>query len=309
LETHYQTRTIRSEVPQGSMLGPTLFQIFINDLLQLPLSLKVHAYADDTLFFMADKDLQTTQARAQADLDKISHWCHTNKMIINAKKSHYLLSASSSDLELKIANSCLPRKQSIKVLGFLINDNLNWKDHIRELSQKITTNLRLFYLTQHLMTTQIAKIFYYNFIHSYLTYGIHIYFNLSPDKLTNELFLLQKKALRLILKVKLSDRWSTRDLCFKLDILPLPALSNYFTALFAHLALTRRAPDYILSLFPTRSHTYSHRNLSTLPSSSAYNQLNHKTMSIFNSLPLKIHSINSSHTFKLHVKLHLLQNL
>ena len=68
-------RKIHSGVPQGSILGPTLFQIFINDLLDLELSLKVHAYADDTIFFMAGKALKTVQAKAQIDLDRINNWC------------------------------------------------------------------------------------------------------------------------------------------------------------------------------------------------------------------------------------------
>ena len=159
------------------------------------------------------------------------------------------------------------------------------------------------------MDIATAKTYYYNFIHSHLTYGIHIYFNMSPAKRTNKLFLLQKKAIRLIKEVKISDKLSTTKLCTDLNILPLPKLADYFTTLFAHRTLTKRAPDYILARFPTPRQSHTHRNLNTLPSSFTYNQLDHKIVTLFNSLPPVIRSLKSSVTFKTQIRSYLLQNL
>ena len=159
------------------------------------------------------------------------------------------------------------------------------------------------------MSDNTARTFYVNFIHSYLTYGIHIYYNLAPQKLTNDLFLLQKKALRLINRTRLKDRLPTNQLCIATSILSLPKLATYFTSNFALHILTKRAPNYILQLFPSHQHNYSRRNLNTLPSSSLYNSLNRKIVTLFNSLPSQIRAITSTATIKRHLKNHFFHTL
>ena len=187
-------------VPQGSILAPTLFQIFINDLLHLPKYLSCHAYADDTTFYTSSKDPLTLQTYLNHDINLIENWCLANHMVINTKKSHYLLvnPFSSSGINITIHGAPLQQKPTSKLLGFYINDKLNWSDHVQHIFSKMASNLRLFYNIRHLLNFHAAKQFYHNFIHSHLIYGLHIYYLLAPAKLTNPLFLLQERALRLI---------------------------------------------------------------------------------------------------------------
>lgn len=309
-------RTVTTGVPQGSLLGPTLFQIYINDLLQLKLNMSVHAYADDTSFYTSDLSTSCLQLKAQHDLRIIQTWCHENGMIINMKKSHFLICSPPTakipqNLRLELNGEDLTQKHSTKLLGFIVNEKLSWDDHISVIHNKISTNLKLFYLTRHLMSYRTARTFYLNFIHTYLTYGIHIYFQLAPKRLTEELFLQQKKAIRLIKRARLKDRHSTNTLCSNTNILPLTKLSEYFALLFAHRIITKRSPNYILSLYPTRQNNYSQRttNLHTLPSSAQYNPLNRKTVLLFNSLPIQLRAINSPSTFKRRIKTHLFQTI
>ena len=294
-------RQVHSGVPQGSILGPTLFLIFIDDLLNLKLNMKMHAYADDTTFYLSDENTKTLQIKAQHDLDIIESWCRNNKMLINTKKSHYLLcSTTQSTVQLKVRDENLVRKQSSKLLGLSINDKLTWSDHVKDLLHKISSNLRLFYLTRHLMNQHTARNYYMNFIHSYLTYGLHIYYPLAPNKLTNPLYLAQKKGIRLVKLVLRRDKISTATLCKSINVLPLPKLAEYFTGIFAHRTDTLRQPSYITHLFSHRptAHNCSLRNSYKLPSSYTYNALNSKTVILYNSLPLKIRSTNSLTAFK-----------
>ena len=111
-------------VPQGSILAPTLFLIYINDLLHLPKFSESLAYADDTVFINHSPVLTDLQLCCESDLETIRKWCEDNRMVINMKKSHYLLVDRSSSIpeseefELRYDNQALLRKSETKLLGF-----------------------------------------------------------------------------------------------------------------------------------------------------------------------------------------------
>ena len=86
----FQTLPIKVGVPQGSVLAPTLFQIFIDDIFRLPISSSSYAYADDTVFICGHSHPHSLENLCNNDLLKISDWCLENKMTINVKKSHFL---------------------------------------------------------------------------------------------------------------------------------------------------------------------------------------------------------------------------
>ena len=198
--SYSDTLPVLTGVPQCSILAPTLFLMFINDLLTLPLNCTSHAYADDTTFFISCTDNQKIQSLLNHDLTIIQQWCDMNKMALNTTKSHYLLinPPKNCSLTIKLGRTQLKSRSSTKLLGYMVNDTLSWTDHVSYLSNKISSNLRLFYNIRHFMNFSTSKLYYYNYIHSYLIYGVHLYYPLSPTLRTNPLFILQKKALRLI---------------------------------------------------------------------------------------------------------------
>ena len=130
---------LRCRLPQGSILSPTLFQIFINNLLTLPLHSSVHAYADDTSFSLANNDPSLLQTQLDHDMAVIQTWCSENRMIINTKKSHYIVvnKPKNFTFTLKFNNHDLEQKSTSKQLGFYINDSLDWHDHINHISKKL----------------------------------------------------------------------------------------------------------------------------------------------------------------------------
>jgi hypothetical protein len=98
----------------------------------------------------------------------------------------------------QINGNSLEQRETSKLLGLTLNDSMTWTNHIQTMSNKISSKLRLFYNIRHLMNFNTARQFYYNFIHSYLIYGLHLYYPMTPIKHTDILFKLQKWALRLI---------------------------------------------------------------------------------------------------------------
>ena len=134
-------------VPQGSILAPTLFQVFINDLLDLPLHCSAHGYADDTCFSFAHDNLPCLQSQLNHDLVLINQQCNNSRMVLNTTKSHYLAFnlPDSFPLSVQLSNQSLLRSTTSKLLGLTINDRLTWHDHLNILFKKRSSKLKLFY--------------------------------------------------------------------------------------------------------------------------------------------------------------------
>ena len=135
---------IKRGVPQGSVIAPTLFLLFINDLLESILFCKSYAYADDTIFVGSSHNLQQLEIKCNEDLSYINEWCNKNGMVINHNKSHFLLVNSTKNIKLYVDGEELQKKSSTKLLGFLLNDKLNWSDHVDSLYEKVRRNINLF---------------------------------------------------------------------------------------------------------------------------------------------------------------------
>ena len=112
-------------------------------------------------------------------------------MTVNIDKSHFLFMGNSQQTDqLKIGNSFIGRRHETKLL-----DNLAWGKHCDDVLEKVSKNTNLRLLCRPYLTTYSAKLFYYQFIHCHLIYGIHIYYGLSPSTFSNCIFLQQKGRL------------------------------------------------------------------------------------------------------------------
>ena len=125
------TRTNKG-VPQGSVLGPLLFNIFINDLMYISRSSEINTYADDTQFFISGQDPVTIQYSMQADLQSASEWIQSNGMGLNVDKCLSMwVGSNSEDLPLQLGNRNLQLRSSMKLLGIMIDNALNFRDMYR----------------------------------------------------------------------------------------------------------------------------------------------------------------------------------
>ena len=301
---------IKIGVPQGSILAPILFQIYINDLLQIKLFSKPYAYADDTVFTTSHPDPCDLTEICNKDLISINNWCISNHMTININKSHFLFAGDKNySIKLKVGNKNLTQKQDTKLLGFNFTDNFSWNIHCDSVFEKVSKNTNLLQLCRPYLTTYSAKQFYYQFIHSYLIYGIHIYYNLSPSTYTNRIFLQQKRALRIIANVHHIPYHliSTNEMCTHLKILPLPLLNNYFTYLYGFKVMYNLSPQYISDFFVNVENRFPKRvdKLIKVP----LDNLNHVVACKFNGLPYQIRSIDKFKHFKTMLIKHIYQSI
>ena len=125
-------------VPQGSILGPTLFVIYINDLPSVITHSKIFMYADDTALTVSRKETKAASILIQRDLNKVNQWMCSNKLNLNAKKSQYLVTSTpyktKSNFSLSISAVALKRTEAYKYLGITIDEHLKFNLHINNIS-------------------------------------------------------------------------------------------------------------------------------------------------------------------------------
>ena len=129
-------------VPQGSVLGPLLFLIFINDLPAVCKKLKFYLFTDDTNIYFESDSLDLLGKTMNKELKKVDKWLTTNRLALNVDKSHFALFHSSSNIphrkiRIKIRNKRITEENDVKCLGVLLDSILSWKPHITEIKQTI----------------------------------------------------------------------------------------------------------------------------------------------------------------------------
>ena len=158
---------INIRVPQGSCLGSLLFLVYINDL-SLAI-LKTSMYADDTSIYRCSKDMPQLNKEINEDLEKLDKWLIGNKLSLNVAKTHSMLVASQQKhkslthseirFDPKIREKELEIRSKAMYLGIQIDDNLNWKEHIRAVSAKVSRPIGFFkYSKRYLPTTAVKTL-------------------------------------------------------------------------------------------------------------------------------------------------------
>ena len=139
-------------VVQGSILGPLLFLVYINDICNCSNILNFLLFADDTNIFYSNKDIKNIFEITNTELKKLSEWFKANKLSLNVKKTKFTLfhrKFKADDLPLRLPNRYLQgeieRATTMKFLGIHLDQNLEWKDHIRNVQCKISQSLGFLY--------------------------------------------------------------------------------------------------------------------------------------------------------------------
>ena len=134
-------KTIRCGVPQGSVLGPKLFNIYINDLCNVSSMLRCVLFADDTTIICSKYDLKELCTEVNNELNKVSDWFNINKLSLNVNKTNFMLFANSKSsvyVPITIKNTHLERVYLTKILGIYIDQNLTWKHHVSYVLNKLS---------------------------------------------------------------------------------------------------------------------------------------------------------------------------
>ena len=192
---------VRCGVPQGSILGPLLFLLYINDISHSTTE-NILSFADDTTVFLSDSDPTRLFSRANKSLEAVFHWFCANRLSLNAKKLNIWLFNRSlkklnNSLELKIDGVVLSQATHCKFLGITIDESLSWKQQVSSINSKISRALFAIKQLKFSLPKKSLLTLYFSLLHPYLTYGILAWGNASTNIL-RKTETLHKRALRTV---------------------------------------------------------------------------------------------------------------
>ena len=309
-----QSEPIRYGVPQGSILGPLMFLLFINDL---PLVLKdavtsTDLYADDTTVYDIQSNMQTLQQNLQKSLSLLNTWCKQNGMVINTDKTKVMLitsrqkrqSLQHDNLILKMNEVDLKLSSNEKILGINIDENLVWNGHYQYISKKIASSLWLLSQIKSFLSVDDKLLFYNAYIRPHLEYCSVIWGN-STNVNIQKMTKLQRRACKLILGDEYTHLDEARD---NLKILSFDEIVFLNKAKIMYKVANNIAPSYLINLFQMRSasndtitslRSVTNKNfLIPKPKLNLFkNSLSYSGAIIWNSIPLEIKTSKSLDSF------------
>ena len=243
---------IQAGVPQGSVLGPLLFLVYINDITRAVNS-QIRLFADDTCLFITVDDPIVAADNLNSDLETISSWADRWLVTFSAPKTESLLVSLKHDSDqhptLKLNNTDITEVENHKHLGLTFSSNLTWDKHVDEILMKAGSRIDVLSRLMYKLDRRTLEIMYTAFVRPKMEYADIVWSNLSQQK-CHQLECLQKRAGRIVSGAIRGS--STAEIYQELGWDSLEERRNQHKLLFLHKIIHGNTPQYLSELLPSQ---------------------------------------------------------
>lgn len=294
-------------VPQGSILGPLFFLIFMNDLFDINFAGQLQLYADDVALIYSASTEECLENKMQLDLNHLLTWCTNNEMTVNVEKTNYIIFQRTLNLNLKYNELSITQVYKTKYLGLFLNSYLSWNDHITNVLRKSSPMVGMLWRISRIAPRPILYKIYYAFINSNISYMLPIW-GQSPRYQTQKVLGMQKRALRSLNSLKFLDSVKTY---FTVQILPIEYYAQYETILLIYKMKNGLIKHNVTLIQNDQVHNYNTRinqniHIDVIRTNIGKLSINCNGFKLFNQLPLEIKNCHTLSGFKSLLKTYIL---